>query len=145
MASMVPYGRRNNLGDWFGAGNWFNAMNELAGVGRDDAPTASFMMDVQENPDGYVAEAFIPGVGRDEVDVELNEGRLNISVDKRDSEEVTQRNYVHRETTAYRAVRSVYLKDADTVGLTAVLKDGVLTVNVPKRNQSGNVTKVEIG
>ena len=84
-------------------------------------------------------------MSRDEVDVELNEGRLNISVDKRDSEEVAHRNYVHRETSAYRAVRSVYLKDADTVGLTAVLKDGVLTVNVPKRNQSGNVTKVEIG
>ena len=139
--AMVPYGRFNGLNDWF------NMMNELAAepAPRADACTGSFLMDVQENGDGYVVEATVPGVSRDEIDVELNENRLNISVDKRDSEEVAKRNYVHRETSAYRAVRSVYLKDADTTGLTAVLKDGVLTVNVPKRTQNGNVTKIQIG
>lgn len=140
--AMVPYGRINTLNDWF------NTMSELANTvpaSRPDAAPASFMMDVQENPENYVIEALVPGVGRDEIDVELNEGRLNISVDKQDTEEVARRNYVHRETSAYRAVRSVYLKDADTTGLTAVLKDGVLTVNVPKRTQNGNVTKVQIG
>lgn len=142
MATMVPYGRLNALNDWF------NTMSELANTvppSRGDAAPASFLMDVQENPEGYVVEAQVPGVSRDEIDVELNEGRLNISVDKQDSEEVAKRNYVHRETSAYRAVRSVYLKDADTTGLSAVLKDGVLTVNVPKRTQNGNVTKVQIG
>lgn len=142
MATMVPYGRLNTLNDWF------NTMSELANTvpaTRGDAAPTSFLMDVQENPDGYVVDAQVPGVARDEIDVELNEGRLNISINKQDSEEVTQRNYVHRETSAYRAVRSVYLKDADTTGLTAVLKDGVLTVNIPKRTQNGNVTKVQIG
>lgn len=142
MATMVPYGRLNVLNDWF------NTMSELANTvppSRGDAAPASFLMDVQENPEGYVVEAHVPGVSRDEIDVELNEGRLNVSVDKQDSEEVAKRNYVHRETSAYRAVRSVYLKDADTTGLSAVLKDGVLTVNVPKRTQNGNVTKVQIG
>lgn len=142
MATMVPYGRLNALNDWF------NTMSELANTvpsTRGDAAPASFLMDVQENADGYVVDAQVPGVARDEIDVELNEGRLNISINKQDSEEVAQRNYVHRETSAYRAVRSVYLKDADTTGLTAVLKDGVLTVNIPKRTQNGNVTKVQIG
>lgn len=139
--AMVPYGRFNGLNDWF------NMMNELAAepAPRAEAYAGSFLMDVQENGDGYVVEATVPGVSRDEIDVELNENRLNISVDKRDSEEVAKRNYVHRETSAYRAVRSVYLKDADTTGLTAVLKDGVLTVNVPKRTQNGSVTKIQIG
>jgi HSP20 family protein len=142
MATMVPYSRFNTLNDWF------NAMSELActdAPNRTDAVPASFMMDVQENPENYVVEATVPGVAREEIDVELNEGRLNVTVDKRDSEEVAHRNYVHRETTAYRAVRSVYLKDADNQGLTATLKDGVLTVNVPKRTHNGNVTKVLIG
>lgn len=141
MAMMVPYGRFNALNDWF------NMMNELASTDstpRDNFPS-SFLMDVQENAENYVVEATMPGVSRDEIDVELNEGRLNISVDKKDSEEVAQRNYIHRETSAYRAVRSVYLKDADTTGLAATLKDGVLTVNVPKRTQNGSVTKIQIG
>lgn len=141
MAMMVPYGRLNALNDWF------NMVNDLVApdsTARDTFP-ASFMMDVQENPDGYVVEATMPGVSRDEIDVELNEGHLNISVDKKDSEEVAKRNYIHRETSSYRATRSVYLKDADTAGLTASLKDGVLTVNVPKRTQNSNVTKIQIG
>jgi len=141
MASMVPYGRFNPLADWY------NMMNELTAepATRNDFVPAAFMMDVQETPEAYVVEATMAGVGRDEIDVELNEGRLNITVDKRDSEEVAKRNYIHRETSAYRATRSVYLKDADTVGLTAQLKDGILTVNVPKRTQNGSVTKIQIG
>jgi HSP20 family protein len=138
---MIPYGRFNTLGDWL------SAVSDLAAEApsRTDLAPASFLLDVQEAPDGYVVEVTVPGVQRDEIDVELNEGRLNITVDKRDGEEVAKRNYIHRETGAYRAMRSVYLKDADTQGLTAALKDGVLTVNVPKRTKSGNVTKVLIG
>ena len=142
MAMMVPYGRFGGLGDWF------NMVNDLVAAEpstRADAVPASFMMDVQENDDNYVVEATLPGVTRDEIDVELNEGRLNISVNKKDSEEVAKRNYIHRETSEYRAVRSVFLKDADTVGLTATLKDGVLEVNVPKRTQNASVTKIQIG
>ncbi len=141
MAAMVPYGRLSALNDWF------NMVNDLVAPDSNtrDVFPASFLMDVQENADGYVVEATMPGVSREEIDVELNEGHLNISVDKKDSEEVAKRNYIHRETSSYRATRSVYLKDADTAGLSASLKDGVLTVNVPKRTQNSSVTKIQIG
>lgn len=142
MASMIPYNRYTAP-----IANWFSMMDDLANsreVSRGEIAPASFMLDVQDNADGYIVEATLPGVGRDEIDVELNEGRLNITVDKQDSEEVVKRNYLHRETSAYHAVRSVYLKDADTAGLTAQLKDGILTVNIPKRTQNSNVTKIAI-
>ncbi|MBR2835866.1 MAG: Hsp20 family protein [Coriobacteriales bacterium] len=122
-------------------------MDELANNSADsriEGGSQSFMLDVQDNPENYIVEATLPGVNRDQIDVELNEGRLNITVDKQDSEEVTKRNYIHRETTSYHAVRSVFLKDADTTGLSAQLKDGILTVNVPKRTQNTNVCKIEI-
>lgn len=142
MTTMIPRSRfASPLNDWF------NLMNQIA-ADTDRTPDiapAFFMMDVQENPDGYVIEVTVPGVSRDEIDVELNEGRLNISVDKKDGPEVAERNYIHRETSEYRATRSVYLKDADTQGLTAQLKDGMLTVNVPKRVPNGSVTKILIG
>ena len=38
----------------------------------------------------------------------------------------------------------VYLKDAQTEGLTAKLADGVLTVTVPKVQEKSNATKVTI-
>lgn len=142
MASLIPYTRipMSTLNDWFG---YMNDLMNPETTSRDVAP-ASFMMDVEERPDGYEIQATLPGVKRDEIDVELNEGHLNISVDKKDSEEVAKKNYIHRETSAYRATRSIYLKDADTTGLTAQLKDGVLTICVPKRRENSNVQKIEI-
>lgn len=142
MATLVPYSRfGSSLADWF------NMMNDIANASStsNEIAPACFMMDVEEKDDGYVVEATMPGVNRDEIDVELNEGHLNISVNKQDSEETKKRNYIHRETSSYRAMRSIFLKDADTTGLTAQLKDGVLTINVPKRTQNSNVTKIQIG
>lgn len=103
-----------------------------------------FKMDVQETDDAYVIEADMPGVSRDEIDVELNEGRLSISVEKKVEEEEDEKNYLHRERLAYSASRGVFLKDADVSGVSASLKDGVLTVNVPKMKEDANVTKISI-
>lgn len=66
------------------------------------------------------------------MDVELNEGRLSISVTVEEKEEDKNKNYLQREFTAYSATRGVYLKDAACEGLSATFADGVLTVTVLK-------------
>lgn len=139
MASMVPYDRYNRLArsvfpfdDVFG--DW------LAPV----STPVDFKMDVEDAGDKYVVSAHVPGVKRDQIDVELNEGRLSITVDKKDSDEEKAKNYLQKETGEYTCTRGVFLKDAATAGLTAKLTDGVLTVNVPKQDAKANVTKVSI-
>ena len=139
MASMVPYDRYNRLArsvfpfdDVFG--DW------LAPV----STPIDFKMDVEDAGDKYVVSAHVPGVKRDQIDVELNEGRLSITVDKKDSDEEKAKNYLQKETGEYTCTRGVFLKDAATAGLTAKLTDGVLTVNVPKQDAKANVTKVSI-
>lgn len=139
MASMVPYDRFNRLArpvfpfdDVFG--DW------LAPV----STPADFKMDVEDAGDKYVVSAHVPGVKRDQIDVELNEGRLSITVDKKESDEEKAKNYLQKETGEYTCTRGVFLKDAATAGLTAKLADGVLTVNVPKQDAKANVTKVSI-
>lgn len=101
-------------------------------------------MDVEDAGDKYVVSAHVPGVKRDQIDVELNEGRLSIMVDKKDSDEDKAKNYLQKETGEYTCTRGVFLKDAATTGLSAKLADGILTVNVPKQDQNANVTKVSI-
>ena len=139
MASILPYDRYNRLArsafpfdDVFG--DW------LAPV----STPADFKMDVEDAGDKYVVSAHVPGVKRDQIDVELNEGRLSITVDKKDSDEEKAKNYLQKETGEYTCTRGVFLKDAATTGLTAKLADGILTVNVPKQDQNANVTKVSI-
>ncbi|WP_293818581.1 Hsp20 family protein [uncultured Parolsenella sp.] len=139
MASILPYDRYNRLArsafpfdDVFG--DW------LAPV----STPADFKMDVEDAGDKYVVSAHVPGVKRDQIDVELNEGRLSITVDKKDSDEEKAKNYLQKETGEYTCTRGVFLKDAATTGLSAKLVDGILTVNVPKQDQNANVTKVSI-
>ncbi len=126
MASMIPYDRyARALSSWpFGAFDDF-----FAPLATTDGDLA-FKMNVEDAGDRYVVTAELPGVAKDEVDVELNEGRLSISL--------------HKETSEWSAMRGVFLKDAATAGITGKLEGGVLTVSVPKQSEKANVTKVAI-
>ena len=140
MTSMIPYNnferalRRSIPG----------MLDELFDTALTTVPDATFKMDVDDNGDDYLVSAHLAGVNRDEIDVELNEGRLSISVDKKETEEQKGQNYLHKETREWSATRGVYLKDAATEGLSAKLEDGVLTVVVPKQQEKSNVTKITI-
>ncbi|MCH3967322.1 MAG: Hsp20 family protein [Atopobiaceae bacterium] len=139
MTNMVPYDRYGRIARSMFP---FDMLDDVLSI--PEAATADFKMDVEETDDGYAITAHVPGVKRDQIDVELNEGRLSVSVDKKDSDEEKAKNYIHKETTEYSSTRGVYLKDAATSGLTAKLADGILTVNVPKQQEKENVTKVSI-
>lgn len=138
MTSLMPYRRNSALNAFFP----FDALDDWFAAPM--STRVDFKMDVEDAGDTYVVSAQMPGVKKDELDVELNEGRLSISVDKKESEEDKQKNYLHKETSEYKATRGVYLKDAASEGLTAKLADGVLTVVVPKQQEKVNVTKVSI-
>ena len=142
MASMIPYSNYERaLRRQFP----FDMLDDLlasplSAVNSNEA----FKMDVEDAGEAYVVTAQLAGVERDEIDVELNEGRLSISVEKTETEEEQGKNYLHKETRAWSASRGVYLKDAATEGLSAKLNDGVLTINVPKQDEKANITKVSI-
>ncbi|MDO4537142.1 MAG: Hsp20 family protein [Coriobacteriales bacterium] len=143
MSSMVPYDRYGNaIRRGFPFENLFDDFfgSPLVASSAD----AAFKMDVVDEGEGYSIAAHLPGVKREEIDVELNEGRLSISVDKKETEEEKGKNYLHKETREWSATRGVYLKDAAVEGLSAKLENGVLTVKVPKQVEKNNVTKISI-
>ena len=106
--------------------------------------SGTFKMNVEDTGASYTVTAELPGVNRDQLDVELNEGNLTISVEKKESEEEQGKNYLLKETSSWTARRSVYLKDASIAGLSAKLENGILTINVPKVEEKLNVTKIAI-
>ena len=142
MASIIPYGNYDRALRRSFPFDVFDDMftSPLANVVSD----AAFKMNVEDTGDAYVVTAELAGVSRDEIDVELNEGRLSISIDKQESEESNSKNFLLKESRSWSATRGVYLKDAATSGLSARLEDGILTVNVPKQDAKANVTKVSI-
>lgn len=142
MTSMIPYDRytRPMRRHWP-----FDELFEAPLASLTNSPsTVAFKMDVEDAGDSYVISSELPGVDRDQIDVELNEGRLSISVEKTESEEEEGKNYLHKESCSWSATRGVYLKDASVTGLSAKLENGILTVVVPKQEEKVNVTKVTI-
>ena len=140
MTSMIPYTSLDRaLRSWP-----FDSMDDFFAPLAKVTGDYGFKMDVEDAGDAYVVSAELPGVTKDQVDVELNEGRLSISVDKKESDEKKDKTYLQKETSEWQASRGVYLKDAAREGLSAKLEGGVLTVNVPKQQRQSNVTKVTV-
>jgi HSP20 family protein len=91
--------------------------------------------DVKETKDSYVFKADLPGVKESELEISLTGSRLTIS-GKRESEEREEENanYFTYERSYGSFSRSFTLPEGvDEGAIRADLKDGVLTLLLPKR------------
>ena len=131
----TDYGDLNNMVDDFFSGNWPIRRN----FERD-----TFKLDVQEKENEYFIEAELPGVKKDEIDLELNEGRLTISIKREEKIDEEKKNYIHKERRYRSMSRSVYLADANSEGVKASLDNGVLSITVSRQAKSQNVHKIDI-
>ncbi|WP_270242684.1 Hsp20/alpha crystallin family protein [Collinsella tanakaei] len=143
MASMVPYRSVFGVRPVVPA-SLFDAFDDMMDIASSPLASKTFPIDVEDKGDAYEVKAYLTGVSKDDIDVELNEGRLSISVNVEEKEEDKDKNFLQKEFASYSATRGVYLKDAACEGLTARYADGVLTVGVPKFVEKKNVTKVAI-
>ena len=98
---------------------------------------------VHKEEKNYVVEAELPGVEKKHINVQLNEGRLQISVSREESGEDASKQYIHRERRYSSMSRSVYLEDAQAEGISAKLENGVLRILVPKEEKT--IHSVSVG
>lgn len=141
MNSMVPFDRyARGLSNWpFGG-----SLESFFDSPFSSTSSEAFPVNVEDAGEKYVVTAELPGLSREDIDVEINEGRLSITAERKESDEEKGKNYLHKESSEWRATRGVYLKDAATQGLSAKLDNGVLTISVPKQDEKANVTKISI-
>ena len=96
-------------------------------------PVGAFtpLADVEETGDAYVVEIELPGVKRDDVDIEVAGRRISVHGERKEKERVGILR--KRERTVGRFHYEVILPgDIDDTGIKADLDEGVLTVRVPK-------------
>ena len=104
----------------------------------DEAPTRWIpAMDVTENDDRYALTVELPGTKKEDVTVEFHENVLTIRGEKRNEreEEKEQRRYVER---TYGSFSRSFTLPANAAGdrVRASFKDGVLTIEIPKREEA---------
>lgn len=93
------------------------------------------LADVEETADAYVVELDLPGVKREDIDIELGDRRLTVSGEIKEKERTgVFRRRTRRVGQFHYSVTLPSEVDADKI--TAHLDEGVLTVRVPKPEQA---------
>ncbi|GKX29756.1 heat-shock protein Hsp20 [Vallitalea longa] len=104
----------------------------------------TFKVDVKDADKEYTVEAEMPGINKEDIKLDYNEGRLTISVSNEENVNEEQEHYIHRERKRTSMQRGIFLKDIVPEKITANLKDGVLRVVVPKKEKSQNTFNIEV-
>ena len=145
MAGLVPFNRRNHLDAGFS--DIYNMLDDFFNVtppARRSLMSDTFKLDVEETETDYIISAELPGVAREEIGLNLTEGRLTIAVQREENTNEEKRNYIHKERRLSSMSRGVYLSDADPDAIKAKLEDGVLNITVPKQEKTRRPRRIEI-
>ena len=124
---------QNRMATLFGRAPVRKEADKEAMTKADWAP----LVDIAEDEKEYVIKAELPEVTKDDVKVNLQEGVLTITGERKFEKEEKGKKY-HRVERAYGSfARSFSLpEDADPTKVQAEFKDGVLKVHLPKSEKA---------
>src|SRR5208283_692140 len=91
-------------------------------------------VDIVENPNELVVTADLPGIKKENVDVQIEDGTLTLT-GSRNFEHEAQKEGFHRLERSYGSFRRAFtLPDSvDPEKVAAAFEDGVLTITLPKK------------
>ncbi len=114
--------------DW-----WSQFYSPVRQFGERVADFFSPSSEAATTDDAYEISVELPGVSEDEITVEVHDGKLTVTGEKRASIEEKGKNYYFSERM-YGSFRRAFRlpADADAENVTATHKDGVLTIMVKK-------------
>ncbi|MGE5189960.1 MAG: Hsp20/alpha crystallin family protein [Gemmatimonadota bacterium] len=108
--------------------------------GSEAVPAAAMWspaVDIYESGDDIVVKAEVPGIGRDEIAVEVKDGMLTLRGERKFEKEEKEENYHRIERSYGTFVRSFALpSSADAEKVQAALREGVLEVRIGKKEQA---------
>ncbi len=112
----------------------------------DEASTWRPAADITETEKEYLIKAELPEVRKEDVKIELSEGVLTISGERKKEKEEKGANEIRVESFYGTFSRSFALPDdANPDGITAECKDGVVKIHIPKTaEKKQKARKIEI-
>jgi len=94
------------------------------------------VVDVLSDDDKIVVRAELPGMKREDIDIELNGDMLTIKGERKFSDEENKENYVRVERSYGNFQRSFTLGvPVKATEIKAAYKDGVLEISIPKAEE----------
>lgn len=116
------------LDEFFG-GDIFDSMRGASTIGNS-LPAVN----VKENDKAFLLEVAAPGMKKEDFKLELENNILGISSESKDEQSEEKEKYTRREFR-YSAFRRTFTlpKHVDSDRIKAEYKDGVLTIEIPKK------------
>jgi HSP20 family protein len=94
-------------------------------------------VDILEGQDSYLIRAELPGMKREDIHVEVEDGALVLSGERKSEKPAEGVEYRHVERIATKFSRSFTLPETvKQDGIDAKYKDGILEIRVPKAEQA---------
>lgn len=101
-------------------------------------------IDVAEKDDAILVRAEVPGCKPEDIEISVYGNTLTLSGEKKESQEANGDGYYHLESTSGSFRREIPLPaEVDQDKIEAVVKDGILSVTLPKAEKSKAV-KVKV-
>ena len=92
--------------------------------------------DLTETEDAYFIHLDLPGLQKDDVEINIHDGTLSISGERRHEETEKDRTFVRVERSYGRFYRAFSLPQTINVqSIEATFEDGVLSIHVPKTEE----------
>ena len=133
---MIPR-RRNEFDlfdDFFKGDDFFPARRE----------TSIMKTDIKEKKDKYVIEMDLPGYEKENINLELKDGYLEVTASVEKEENKEEEKFVHKERFYGHCSRNFYVGDQITEeDIHAEFKNGILRIDVPKKEEQEKLPEVK--
>jgi len=114
-----------------------NAFGSLLKTDFYNEDRLSPSVDVYEKDDKYVIDAEIPGLSKEEIKIDVKDGSLTISGEKKYENKSEDENYIRVERRYGKFERRFNLpENVNVESVSANYKNGVLEVSLPKKEES---------
>lgn len=135
--AMLPTVFGGNLFDDFFADPFFGYAGRGDSAATRRAQQNLMTTDVRETDDAYTVEMDLPGYKKDDIQVDLKNGYLNVTAKRENANDEKDDNgkYLRRERYYGTCTRSFYVgDDIKRDDIKATYANGILSLTVPKKN-----------
>lgn len=136
MYGMTPFTRN--------AFSLFNALDELDKDFFSGSMTVnSCRTDIKDAGEKYIMESELPGFEKEDIKLDINGDYLVISAERKAEKNDSDENgkYIRRERTYGTYKRSFGISDVNSEEISAEYKNGILTINLPKKKPQEPVSR----
>ena len=129
--------------------NFWNGVCRTDEEMKDQTGHSLMKTDVIEKDDSYQLEAELPGFNKEDIKIDLKNDLLTISASHSENSDEKDNNgkYIRRERRTSSYQRSFRVHDLKAEDIIAQYRNGVLTVNIPKKEalpEKEEATRIEV-